>query len=157
MKKQQAPSGKYADVWGDTVAINELVISCFIGTILSLGLYIVGTKIFEKVKGLDPGLQKGYALLVGVGGCILAAIICAKLFKPKREIVRQFEDVNIEHILEKNGMTLQEEAQALAEAHPDVIKELEDLQLWALLTLIPENSPHYKSEYAINAQKGANQ
>lgn len=145
--KNNIDQEQYVEVWGDSADLKELIISCFIGVILALGLYIVGTKIFQGIDGLDEGLQKGYALLIGVAGCILAIGISAKLFKPKRVIVDHFEQENIEVILNDNGISLEEEAEALGKASREIIEELEDLELWALLALIPENSPNYKAEY----------
>lgn len=138
---------QYVEVWGDTADLKELIISCLIGIVLALGLYILGTKIFASFGGLDEGLQKGYALLVGVLGCIIAIAISAKLFKPKRIIVDSYVQENIEVILKDNGISLEQEAKALANAPKEIIEELEDVELWALLALIPEDSPNFKAEY----------
>ena len=80
-------------------------------------------------------------------GTFLGATICAKLFKPKRSIMIDFQEENIEDILKAAGMTVEEEREALRTVSPDVIKEMEDLELYSLLALVPEDSPNYKPEY----------
>ena len=44
-------------------------------------------------------------------------------------------------------MTPEEEGEALTKVGPDVIKELEDLELYGLLALILEGANNYKPEY----------
>lgn len=44
-------------------------------------------------------------------------------------------------------MTPEEEGEALTKVGSDVIKELEDLELYGLLALIPEGANNYKPEY----------
>lgn len=137
----------YTEVWGDTVILKELIYSCFIGVIITMSMFLVGSNIFKKFNNIEPSLAKGYALLVGVAGCILSGFISAKLFKPKRKVEEKFEFENIEIILKAAGISIEEEREALANLDPEIIKELEDLELYALLALIPENSKNYKKEY----------
>ena len=47
-------------------------------------------------------------------------------------------------------MTLEEEREALSTASPELIREMENCNLYSLLTLIPENSPNFKPEYRMN-------
>lgn len=147
MKKKKEPVGKYMQVWGDTVVPSELAISAVICTITTMVFFIVGRNILLGIESLAPALAKGYALLVGIVGTFLGAIICAKKFKPKRKIMIDFQEENIEDILKAAGMTVQEEAEALRNVSPEIIKEMEDLDLYSLLSLIPEDSPNYKPEY----------
>ncbi len=147
VKNNEQKPIKYTEVWGDTVNLKELVYSCMIGVILTMSLFLLGQKIFHGMENLEPSLADGYALLVGVVGCIGSGVICAKLFKPKRQVEERSEFEDIEETLKAAGMTIEEEAEALSKAHPSIIKELEDLDLYALLALIPEDSPNYKPEY----------
>lgn len=147
MKNNKMEEAKYTEVWGDTVILKELVYACAIGVVLTMGMFFLGQNIFSKIDNLEPSLANGYSLLVGVSGCLLAGAVSAKLFKPKRIVEEKFEFEDIEHILEAAGMTLEEETEALAIADASIIKELEDLQLYALLALIPEDSKNYKPEY----------
>lgn len=139
---------QYTEVWGDTVDLKELFISCLLGIILTMTAFLIGRGIFTKMEGIDPALANGYSLLVGIIGMFLAAGIAAKLFKPKRIIQEESPDSeNIEDILRAAGMTLEEEIEALSTVDPEIIKELEELELYSLLSLIPEDSPNYKPEY----------
>lgn len=137
----------YTEVWGDRVILKELGIACLLGVGLTMSFFLVGQKIFLGMEGLEVSLANGYALIVGVAGCIVSGVVSAKLFKPKRNIEERFEFEDIEDILHAAGITVEEEREALAVADKDIIKELEDLQLYALLALIPEDSPNYKAEY----------
>ncbi len=147
MKKDEVQVGKYMEVWGDTVVPKELAISAGICIVTSMAFYLLGRLLLNSILTLEPGLVKGYALLIGIVGTFIGAYICAKQFRPKRKISIDFEEEDIESILKAAGMTLEEEAEALRTVSPQVIKEMEDLELYSLLALIPEDSPNYKPEY----------
>jgi hypothetical protein len=49
-------------------------------------------------------------------------------------------------------MTMEEEVEALRNLDPKLIAEMEELELYSLLALIPEDSPNYKSEYKQKAE-----
>lgn len=146
MKKKE-PAGKYMEVWGDTVDPKELGISALVCVTTTMASFLVGRTILTGNISLEPGLAKGYSLLIGILGCFLGAVICAKKFKPKRKIMVQFEKENIEDILRAAGMTLEEEVEALRTVSPQIIREMEELELYSLLALIPEDSCNYKPEY----------
>lgn len=135
------------EVWGDTVNLKELLLASVLGIVLTLAAFLIGRSFFLQVDGLDPGLAKGYSLLVGIAGCLVSAVISANLFKPKRVVEEKFENENIEDIIRAAGMTVEEEIEALATVDPEIIAEMEDLELYALLALIPESSPNYKPIY----------
>ena len=147
MSKKKEQVGAYMEVWGDTVVPRELAASAVICVISTMTFFLVGRMVLLGVESLDPALAKGYSLLVGIVGTFLGATICAKLFKPKRSIMIDFQEENIEDILKAAGMTVEEEREALRTVSPDVIKEMEDLELYSLLALVPEDSPNYKPEY----------
>lgn len=155
----KTPKSRKADqdlteVWGDTVKLRELGIAALLGILFTMAFYLIGRHIFVGIDTIEPSLAKGYSLLVGILGCFLSAVISAKLFKPKRIIEEHAESENIADILAYGGMTVEEEAEALATLDPKVIAEMEDLELWALLALVPEHSPNYKPEYKRRAQMG---
>ena len=143
------------EVWGDTVQLSQLAVAAVLGIVLTMGFYLVGRSIFWGMETIEPGLAKGYSLLVGIAGCFLSAVISAKLFKPKRHIEERADTEEIEAVLAAAGMTLEEEALALAHLDPKIIAEMEDLELYSLLALIPETSPNYKPEYRLRARTGA--
>ena len=150
MKKDEQV-GKYMEVWGDTVVPKELAISAVICVITTMAFFLAGRTVLLGMGTLEPGLAKGYALLVGIVGTFLGAVICAKMFKPKRNIMIEFQEEN----LKAAGMTVEEEVEALRTVSPEVIKEMEDLELYSLLALVPEDSPNYKPEYREKAKEGA--
>lgn len=154
MKKEEQV-GKYMEVWGDTVVPKELAVSAIICVVTTMTFFLAGRTVLLGLGTLDPGLAKGYALLVGIVGTFLGAVICARLFKPKRNIMIEFQEENIEEILKAAGMTVEEETEALRTVSPEVIREMEDLELYSLLALVPEDSPNYKPEYREKAKEGA--
>ena len=145
--KQKEQVGKYMEVWGDTIVPKELAISAIICVITTMVFFLAGRTVLLGIESLTPALAKGYALLVGILGTFLGAVICAKKFKPKRKIMIEFQEENIEDILKAAGMTVEEEREALRTVSPEIIKEMEDLELYSLLALIPEDSANYKPEY----------
>lgn len=149
--KQKEQVGKYMEVWGDTVVPKELAASAAICVVTTMAFFLAGRAVFLGMESLEPALAKGYALLVGIVGTFLGAVICAKMFKPKRKIMIDFQEENIEDILKAAGMTVEEEREALRTVSPEVIKEMEDLELYSLLSLIPEDCANYKPEYRAKA------
>lgn len=151
----EAEDQHLTEVWGDTVKLKELGIAALLGIVLTMVFYLVGNQIFSNIESIEESLAKGYALMTGILGCFLSAAISAKLFKPKRIIEEHAENVEIADVLAFGGMTVEEDAKALANLDPKVIAEMEDLELYALLALIPEGSPNYKPEYKEKAAAGA--
>lgn len=151
--KQKEQVGKYMEVWGDTIVPKELAISAIICVITTMVFFLAGRTVLLGIESLTPALAKGYALLVGILGTFLGATICAKKFKPKRKIMIEFQEENIEDILKAAGMTVEEEREALRTVSPEIIKEMEDLELYSLLALIPEDSANYKPEYKEKAKE----
>ncbi len=147
MKKTDEQKGKYMEVWGDTVVPGELAASALICVITTMVFFLAGRTVLLGVDSLEPALAKGYALLVGIAGTFLGAAICARKFPPKRKIMVDFQEENVEDILAAAGMTVEEEREALSNASPDIIREMENCSLYSLLALIPEGSPNYKPEY----------
>lgn len=148
-KKNQKP---LTEVWGDTVNLKELLCSVLLGIVFTMGFYLAGRYFFLKMDSLEPSLAKGYALFVGIAGCLISSVISAKMFKPKRIISEMQADHDIEDILAHAGMTVEDEIDALIKLDPEIIKEMEKYSLYSLLALIPEGQPNYKAEYKILAQ-----
>lgn len=142
------------EVWGDTVALKELILASILGVVLTMAFFLVGRSVLLGMGTIETSLAKGYSLLVGITGCLLSAFISAKLFKPKRIIEERYDAEEIETILAAAGLTVEDEAEALSKLDPKVIAEMEDLELYSLLALIPENSPNYKPEYRQYAKSG---
>ena len=58
----------FTEVWGDRVDLRELVISCVIGVVLTMTMFLIGQRIFLGMETIETSLANGYALLVGVAG-----------------------------------------------------------------------------------------
>jgi uncharacterized membrane protein len=135
MEMDQHSDKRLAEVWGDTVVLKELFMASVLGIVLTMAGYILGRSYFGSIEGLDVGLQKGYSLMVGILGCVVSAVISAKLFKPKRIVDEQFENDSIEEIVKFAGMSMAEEIEAIKDVDPEIVAELEALQLKAMLDL----------------------
>jgi hypothetical protein len=73
----------YVVVWNDAVDLRQLAIAIVICVGIGLPSFLGARAPFTSMLG-TPALAGGYALLVGLIGCVAAATICAKLFRPKR-------------------------------------------------------------------------
>lgn len=125
----------YVEVWGDTVVLKELFFASVIGIVLTMAGYSMGVNYFSGQENLDPGLVKGYSLMTGIIGCIIAATISAILFKPKRVVEERVEQEEIEKVIIAAGLTLEEEAEALESLDEETLEEMRQLELHNLLEL----------------------
>lgn len=141
-------------VWGDTVNLRELLLASILGITLTLGFYFGGKLFFARFLTQAEAITKGYALMAGILGCVLSGAISARLFEPKRHIEERQEEAEINELLEEVGISREEEAMALATADRSLIQELEGLELYSLLALIPEGTANYDPSYAIKAKGG---
>lgn len=84
---QQPPASqtRLMEVWGDTVDSRHLVLSIVLGVGLGAPAYL-GTTWLLAMTDVAEGLQRSYALLAGIGACLVAAVIAARLFGPKRRV-----------------------------------------------------------------------
>jgi len=142
------------EVWGDTVNLKELLVAVLLGIVFTMGFYLVARHFFLQIDSIEASLARGYALFVGIAGCLISSVISAKMFKPKRVISEMQQDHDIEDVLAHAGMTVEDEIDALIKLDPEIIKEMEKFSLYSLLALIPEGQPNYKPEYKILAEGG---
>jgi hypothetical protein len=77
------PPHRYVDVWGDTVDARHLKWAILIGIGVSFAAFTLANAILSRFVH-DLAMARAYAMLVGLGGCLLGGVICARLFKPKR-------------------------------------------------------------------------
>ena len=143
-KKKQKP---LTEVWGDTVNLSELLFAVLLGVVFTMGFYLIARHFFLQIDSLEDSLAKGYALFVGIAGCLISSVFSAKLFKPKRIISEMQQDNDIEDVLAHAGMSVEDEIDALIKLDPEIIKEMEKFSLYPLLALIPEGQPNYNPEY----------
>lgn len=138
---------EYTKVWGDTVSLPELFMASVIGVTVTMGLYMVVRIGLERFSEVSPGVISGYALIAGISGCFISGMITGRKFKPKRMVIEGTEKMDLESVLTEAGTSVEIEAIALSKEKQEVIAEMEDLELYSLLSLIPEGSPNYKPEY----------
>ncbi len=75
-----------AEVWGDVVDLRHLALAVVIGAVVSLATFIAALVGFHAL-GIVAASGRAYAMLAGLGGCLLAGAICAGLLPPKRVLV----------------------------------------------------------------------
>lgn len=75
-----------AEVWGDVVDLRHLALAVAIGAAVSLGVFFAALAGFHGL-GTAAAAGRAYAMLAGLGGCVLAGAICARLLPPKRILV----------------------------------------------------------------------
>lgn len=74
------------EVWGDTVDGRHLLGSIGLGVGIAVPVYLLADWGFTALTGGDT-LGHSYALVVGLASCIVAAVIAARIFKPKRTVL----------------------------------------------------------------------
>ncbi|SAL32442.1 hypothetical protein [Caballeronia humi] len=119
------------EIWGDTVDTRHLAWSVAIGIVVSLGAFFVASRVLAAYVH-DPAMARAYAMLVGLGGCLVAGVICARLFKPKREVIEEAigtggrEEVLAQLAAEAGGLG------RVADLPPAVVAEMKELGLYDL-------------------------
>lgn len=106
-----------AEVWGDTVDLRHLALALPLGIGLSVGAYALVAHLLAAPAGEAASqVAQAWALLAGLGGCLLAGVLCARLFAPKR-------------IVTASGVDSQARAEAIAElaAEPRGLGTLDQL------------------------------
>ena len=126
---------KFAEVWGDTLVLKELLFSAILGIALTMAGYLLGVRYFAEIKGLSKSLITGYALMTGIIGCVAAGTIASKLYKPKRTVQDLIVQEDIAAVLKAGDMTLEEETLAMTNLDSQVLSEMQELNLQALLDL----------------------
>ena len=91
MSAAPPPRTHLAEVWGDVVDTRHLGQAILIGAVVSVATYYAAAALLSGAVA-TPAVAKAYAMLAGMGGCVLSGVICAKLFAPKREVVEDAGD-----------------------------------------------------------------
>jgi len=94
------------EVSNDTVDSRHLTGGIAISVGIAVTAYLVADRLFAEVGQTELG--HSYALLIGILGCILGAVITGLLFKPKRVITSPTTDTRsrqeiIDEIVEEYG------------------------------------------------------
>ena len=94
------------EVWNDTVDSRHLTGGIAISVGIAVTAFLVSDHLFAAADQTELG--HSYALLIGILGCILGAVITGLLFKPKRVITTSTADTRsrqeiIDEIVEEYG------------------------------------------------------
>jgi len=133
MTSKDPADWRLAEVWGDTVDLRHLAWAIAIGTGISvLGFYLASRWLATVVESRQ--LAHAYAMLAGLAGCVIAGVICARAFPPKREVTERDTSNDPEWRRE----VLEELARqpgglgAVQDLPPAVVQELKELKLYEL-------------------------
>jgi hypothetical protein len=124
----------YAEVWGDTVDLRHLSIGIVIGIAVSLTFYLVGLKfIVRSFPKIPQNLTQAYALLIGILGCLVSAVVSTKLFPPKRTLREsQFNAQEREAALSELQIDWEREREELKTLSPQIVAEMKELQIYEI-------------------------
>ena len=117
------------------MVLKELFFSAILGIALTMAGYLLGVRYFAGIQGLSKSLITGYALMTGIIGCVAAGTIASKLYKPKRTVEDMIVQEDIAAVLKAGDMTLEEETLAMTNLDSQVLSEMQELNLQALLDL----------------------
>ena len=79
---------RLVEVWGDTVDERHVKIAVALGVVLSVPSFLGAKELFASVMD-NQDLAKTYAMLTGLAACLVAAVISARLFEPKRVVTER--------------------------------------------------------------------
>lgn len=80
------PNWQLAEVWSDTVDLRHLSWAIVLGAAISVTGFFLASRWLSRIVA-SAELAHAYAMLAGLAGCLLAGVICARLFPPKREVI----------------------------------------------------------------------
>ncbi|HCQ46948.1 MAG TPA: hypothetical protein DIW53_09240 [Achromobacter sp.] len=133
-----APSWRLAEVWSDTVDLRQLAWAIGIGIAISVTGFFAASRWLRGMVA-SPELAHAYAMLAGLAGCVIAGVICARLFPPKRAVIEHTSthdpawraEVLAELADQPGGLG------SLADLPEPVVRELKELGLYDLFTEPP--------------------
>jgi len=129
---RELPTGRLVEVWGDTADTTHLAWSIVLGVGISVPAFLLANRGLVAWVS-SPELAKAYAMLAGLAGCVLAGLICALLFKPKRTVVEGHQaDLGwrlevLTQLAEQHGGL-----GSVADLPPAVISEMNALEIYDL-------------------------
>lgn len=119
------------EVWGDTVNGRHLVCSILIGAVVSLSAFFIAQHFLLQVVA-SAQMARAYAMLVGILGCLAGGVICARLFKPQRQVIEHQADPAWRSKVLLELQTEFGDLGRLADLPAPVIAELHELDLYQL-------------------------
>ncbi|MEJ2206119.1 MAG: hypothetical protein P8170_18645 [Gemmatimonadota bacterium] len=122
------------NIWGDAVDLRELLIGLAIGSAFGYAAYVLAFGALTRYfPAQGEALIKGYALLGGIVGCVVAAVLIGLFVSPKRHVRAADDDATDRtDLLRTLGLDPEEERQALEDASPKLIREMKQLQVYDL-------------------------
>jgi hypothetical protein len=76
------------EVWGDTVDERHVKIAVGLSVLLAVPSFLGARALFTTTMD-NQDLARTYAMLVGLAACLVAAVISARFFKPKRVVTER--------------------------------------------------------------------
>jgi len=140
MTAKESTNTELAEIWGDTVNLKHLAGAMVIGAVLGFCFFYGG---LQAIKYLYPDIQKSLqealALLVGIVGCLLAAIISARLFPPKRFLIEQeVSQEDREQIIHELQIDIEQELKDMETMPKAILDEMRELKLLEMFQPSPE-------------------
>jgi hypothetical protein len=136
MQDNATPPGRQlVEVWGDTADTRHLAWAIVLGITISLAAFFAASRVLTAHVA-SPDLARAYAMLAGLGGCLLAGLVCASLFKPKRVVIEghdaraadpQARQEVLRQLAEQTG-----DLGSVADLPPEVVAEMKELQIYQL-------------------------
>ena len=133
MQNKVTPPGRQlVEVWGDTADTRHLAWAILLGIGISLAGFFAASRVLAS-QVASPDLARAYAMLAGLGGCLLAGLVCAALFKPKRVVVEghaadpYWREEVLRQLAEQTG-----DLGSVADLPPEVVAEMQELEIYEL-------------------------
>ncbi|KPU93275.1 hypothetical protein APR50_11655 [Variovorax paradoxus] len=120
---------RLVEIWGDTADLRHLAGAIAIGIAVSLAGFLLANRLLAGAVR-SPELARAYAMLAGLAGCVIAGLICALLFAPKREVVEggaadpRWREEVLAELAGEHG-----ELGAMSDLPPAALRELQELGL----------------------------
>jgi hypothetical protein len=127
-----SPRWQLVEVWGDTADTRHLAWAIVLGVGISLPAFLLASRVLASFVS-SPELARAYGMLAGLGGCVLAGVLCAVLFKPKRVVVEgeaadpYWRQEVLAKLAEQTG-----DLGRVADLPPAVVREMKELGLYDL-------------------------
>ncbi|WP_193608240.1 hypothetical protein [Nocardioides lijunqiniae] len=87
-RAQTQDDSHLVEVWGDTVDERHVKIAVALGVLLSVPSFLGARELFTSTMD-NQDLARTYAMLTGLAACLVAAVISARLFEPKRIVTER--------------------------------------------------------------------
>ena len=133
MQDNATPPGRQlVEVWGDTADTRHLAWAIVLGITISLAAFFAASRVLTAHVA-SPDLARAYAMLAGLAGCLLAGLVCASLFKPKRVVVEgqavdpYWRQEVLRQLAEQTG-----DLGSVADLPPEVVAEMKELEIYEL-------------------------